>query len=69
LDQQQASPEAGGFARVVHGNNGCKNIPLGGVFNENYKCLCGKNVNKSRIELSAFVSHVLSATYDCVSGE
>jgi hypothetical protein len=28
-----------------------------------------KSVNKSRIELSAFVSHVLSVTYDNASGK
>jgi len=55
--------------RVVRGNNGCKNTSLGGAFKDNYKRLCAKSVNKSRIELSTFVSHVLSVTYDNGSGE
>ena len=55
--------------RVVRGNNGCKNIPFGSAFKDNYKRLCGKSVNKSRIEASAFISHVLSVVYDYLSAE
>jgi hypothetical protein len=39
------------------------------LIQDNYTCLCGKSVNKSRIEFSVFVSNVLSLTYDYLFGE